>query len=51
MTDASKRCLLCGDPQQPSEAMYESAGYLTDHGVEFEQMGGKATSRPPSSAT
>ena len=38
MTDATKRCLLCGDPQQPSEAMYESAGFLEDHGVEFERM-------------
>lgn len=38
MTDASKRCLLCGDPQQPSEAMYESARYLADHGVEFDRM-------------
>jgi len=38
MTDATKRCLLCGDPQQPSEAMYESAGYLADHGVELKRM-------------
>lgn len=34
----SKRCLLCGDPQQPSEYMYESAGFLEDHGVEFSRM-------------
>lgn len=38
MTDASKRCLLCGDPQQPSDAMYESAGFLENHGVEFQLM-------------
>lgn len=33
-----KRCLLCGDPQQPSEAMAESAGFLTEHGVTLERM-------------
>lgn len=35
---SEKRCLLCGDPQQPSEAMYESAGFLSEHGVTFERM-------------
>lgn len=33
-----RRCLLCGDPQQPSEYMYESAGFLEDHGVSFDRM-------------
>jgi len=33
-----KRCLLCGDPQQPSEAMAESAGFLSEHDVTFERM-------------
>ena len=35
---SEKRCLLCGDPQQPSEAMYESAGFLSEHSVTFERM-------------
>lgn len=35
----SKRCLLCGDPQQPSEYMYESASFLESHGVAFERVG------------
>jgi D-3-phosphoglycerate dehydrogenase len=30
--------LLCGDPQQPSEYMYESANVLEAHGVSFERM-------------
>jgi D-3-phosphoglycerate dehydrogenase len=30
--------LLCGDPQQPSEYMYEAAGHLEDRGVTFERM-------------
>lgn len=34
----SKRCLLCGDPQQPSEYMYESANVLEDYDVELERM-------------
>ncbi|MFB6075486.1 MAG: NAD(P)-dependent oxidoreductase [Haloarculaceae archaeon] len=38
MTDATHTCLLCGDPQQPSEAMYDSAGFLEEHGVSFERM-------------
>lgn len=38
MAKPAKRCLLCGDPQQPSEAMYESAGHLEDLGVTFERM-------------
>jgi len=38
MTDSDRRCLLCGDPQQPSEAMAESASRLTDHGVTLERM-------------
>ncbi|WP_225333537.1 NAD(P)-dependent oxidoreductase [Halomicrobium urmianum] len=42
MTDSAKRCLLCGDPQQPSEAMYESAGHLQDRGVTVERMDWRA---------
>jgi D-3-phosphoglycerate dehydrogenase len=34
----SKPCLLCGDPQQPSDAMYESASHLEDRGVTLERM-------------
>lgn len=30
--------LLCGDPQQPSEYMYEALGHLEDRGVEFKRM-------------
>lgn len=33
-----KHCLLCGDPQQPSDAMYESASHLEDRGVSLERM-------------
>ncbi len=32
------RCLLCGDPQQPSDAMYESARHLEERGVTLERM-------------
>lgn len=35
-------CLLCGDPQQPSEYMYESVRFLEARGVEFERMDWKA---------
>lgn len=31
-------CLLCGDPQQPSEYMYESMNHLEERGVAFERM-------------
>ncbi|WP_305037879.1 2-hydroxyacid dehydrogenase [Halomontanus rarus] len=31
-------CLLCGDPQQPSEYMYEAASFLAERGVAFERM-------------
>ncbi|WP_049983384.1 NAD(P)-dependent oxidoreductase [Halorubrum sp. BV1] len=34
----STTVLLCGDPQQPSEYMYEALGHLEDRGVEFERM-------------
>jgi len=51
MTDSDRRCLLCGDPQQPSEAMAESASRLTDHGVTLERMDWRATPPGPSSAT
>jgi D-3-phosphoglycerate dehydrogenase len=30
--------LLCGDPQQPSEYMYEALGHLEERGVRFERM-------------
>lgn len=30
--------LLCGDPQQPSEYMYEALGHLEDRGVNFERI-------------
>ncbi|WP_435101847.1 2-hydroxyacid dehydrogenase [Halarchaeum sp. P4] len=30
--------LLCGDPQQPSDYMYEALGRLEDEGVTFERM-------------
>ncbi len=42
MGEPDTRCLLCGDPQQPSEAMYESAGHLEDQGVTFERMDWRA---------
>ena len=29
--------LLCGDPQQPSEYMYEALGFLEDRGVSFDR--------------
>lgn len=38
MTETTRTCLLCGDPQQPSEAMCDSAGFLEEHGVSFERM-------------
>lgn len=31
-------CLLCGDPQQPSEYMYEALSRLESEGVDFERM-------------
>ncbi|SFG86509.1 D-3-phosphoglycerate dehydrogenase [Halopelagius inordinatus] len=34
--------LLCGDPQQPSEYMYESASFLESEGVSFSQIDWKA---------
>ena len=34
----SVRVLLCGDPQQPSEYMYEALGHLEELGVRFERM-------------
>jgi D-3-phosphoglycerate dehydrogenase len=34
----SATVLLCGDPQQPGEYMYEALGHLEDRGVEFERM-------------
>lgn len=38
-TDADDvTCLLCGDPQQPSEYMYEALGRLESEGVRFERM-------------
>ncbi|MFC4440366.1 MULTISPECIES: NAD(P)-dependent oxidoreductase [Natrialbaceae] len=33
----NKHCLLCGDPQQPSEYMYESMSFLEGQGVTFER--------------
>lgn len=30
--------LLCGDPQQPSEYMYQSAGFLEESGIELSRM-------------
>lgn len=38
MTDDETRCLLCGDPQQPSRAMYESMQDLEAYGIQFEQV-------------
>ena len=40
---ADYRCLLCGDPQQPSEYMYRAASHLEDRGVAFERMDWQAT--------
>jgi D-3-phosphoglycerate dehydrogenase len=34
----STTVLLCGDPQQPSEYMYEALGHLEERGVTFERM-------------
>jgi D-3-phosphoglycerate dehydrogenase len=36
--NATPTVLLCGDPQQPSEYMYEAAGHLEGRGVAFERM-------------
>lgn len=33
-----RTCLLCGDPQQPSEYMREGASVLEEHDVEFRTM-------------
>lgn len=38
--------LLCGDPQQPSEYMYEAAGHLERYDVEFERMDWMGTASP-----
>ncbi len=38
--------LLCGDPQQPSEYMYEALGDLEAAGVEFERMDWMADASP-----
>jgi D-3-phosphoglycerate dehydrogenase len=38
MTDDTPTCLLCGDPQQPSEYMYENAAVLEEHGVDVRTM-------------
>ena len=38
--------LLCGDPQQPSEYMYEAASYLEAHDVVFERMDWMSTATP-----
>ena len=36
--DEGVTCLLCGDPQQPSEYMYEALSRLESEGVRFERM-------------
>ena len=38
MTDDTPTCLLCGDPQQPSEYMYENAAALEERGIEVRTM-------------
>jgi len=38
MTHDTPTCLLCGDPQQPSEYMEENAAALADRGVEVRTM-------------
>jgi D-3-phosphoglycerate dehydrogenase len=38
MTHDTPTCLLCGDPQQPSEYMYENAAALEERGVEVRTM-------------
>ena len=38
MTDETPTCLLCGDPQQPSEYMHENATALEERGVEVRTM-------------
>lgn len=38
MSDGTKRCLLCGDPQQPSAVMSEAATALKDVGVSVSEM-------------
>ncbi len=40
---ADYRCLLCGDPQQPSEYMYRAVSRLEDEGMTFDQMDWQAT--------
>lgn len=42
----SVTCLLCGDPQQPSEYMYEELGGLESEGVHFEEMNWLGTASP-----
>lgn len=52
MADATPRdddfvtCLLCGDPQQPSEYMYEELGKLESEGIRFEKMDWLGTTSP-----
>ncbi|MEF8841065.1 MAG: NAD(P)-dependent oxidoreductase [Haloarculaceae archaeon] len=38
MTHDTPTCLLCGDPQQPSEYMYENAAVLAERGIEVRTM-------------
>lgn len=40
------KALLCGDPQQPSEYMYEALGDLEEHGVTFDRMDWMGDSSP-----
>jgi D-3-phosphoglycerate dehydrogenase len=42
MTDDTPTCLLCGDPQQPSEYMYENAAALEERGIEVRTMDWRA---------
>jgi D-3-phosphoglycerate dehydrogenase len=42
----SVTALLCGDPQQPSEYMYEALCHLEDAGVQFERMDWMAGASP-----
>jgi D-3-phosphoglycerate dehydrogenase len=42
----SVTALLCGDPQQPSEYMYEALAHLEDAGVRFERMDWMADASP-----
>ena len=42
MTHDTPTCLLCGDPQQPSEYMYENAAALEERGIEVRRMDWRA---------